>query len=363
MPTPGAVQHRIEGLDLLRGFAILLVLLRHSWPDQFGGAGIVGVVIFFTLSGYLITGLLIADLRRYGRVRYARFYRNRAIRLLPALGFLVLGFVVVEGIFDLMGTRESVLRSVVIAATYTMNVPGFDHGSPSMSHLWTLANEEQFYLVWPLVLAVGIRFRKLRLLVVAAGLTLLVALAGTIVVSQPDLERIYSLPTTWTISMVIGAAAQIGQRLVDRILRGRRLPLAAVIGFFGLVALSFLPEAKTSMLMYVFGGIGIGLLTVCLIWFFRNLKVVPRAGKPLLWLGTVSYAAYLWNYPVMVWTRETSDTFWPWLTVVLTLALAATSWFAVELPFNRLKQRLNHRAKINELDPVFASDARPPTTG
>ena len=81
---------RIAGLDLIRGLAIALVLLRHAWPSTFAGGGIVGVVMFFALSGYLITGLLLSDIRRLGRVRYVRFYRNRALRLVPAL-VLMLG--------------------------------------------------------------------------------------------------------------------------------------------------------------------------------------------------------------------------------------------------------------------------------
>lgn len=349
-----ATSHRIEGLDLLRGLAILLVLIRHSWPEFLGGGGLVGVVIFFTLSGYLITGLLLSDIRKYGQVRYGRFYRNRAIRLLPALLFLLIGFVVAEGIINVSGTRDSVLRSILVSVTYTMNIPGFDHGSPNLSHLWTLANEEQFYLLWPLVLAIGIRYRKLRGAVIVTAVLLLAALFGSVAIAGSEVERLYSLPTTWTISMVVGAAAQIGQQRINGWLRGSRRGVGAAIGIVGLLALSLIPDVKSSIPFYLGGGVVIGVLTVLVIWWLRDIPVVSLGAKPLLWLGTVSYAAYLWNYPITWWLRDGDVEFAAPLAVVLTLFMAAVSWFAVERPANRLKARLDARARQPEDDPVFA---------
>jgi peptidoglycan/LPS O-acetylase OafA/YrhL len=344
---------RIEGLDLLRGFAILLVLVRHSWPEFTGGGGLVGVVAFFTLSGYLITGVLMNDLRRHGRVRYGHFYRNRAIRLLPALGFLLLAFVIVEGVLNVSGTRESVGRSLIVAATYTMNIPEFDHGSQNLSHLWTLANEEQFYLVWPLLLAFGLRIRKLRLVVAVVAVGLLLVLAATVVVIEP-VERLYPLPTSWTIAMVVGAAAKLGERRIDAFLHGRRATIGALVGVVGLLVLAFLPDAKSSPVMYLVGGTLIGGLTVLLIWKLRTIPVVPTYAKPLLWLGTISYAAYLWNYPMTWWLRDAGLELWAPAAVVLTLLAATASWFVVEKPFNRFKGRLDSRARqrVDELVPA-----------
>ncbi len=106
-PTP---KRRIEGLDLLRGLAIALVLIRHSQLIHFGGGGIVGVVIFFALSGYLITGLLVKDLTSYGRIRYGRFYLHRATRLLPALFALLAVYALITFIWNPLredrGTRS-----------------------------------------------------------------------------------------------------------------------------------------------------------------------------------------------------------------------------------------------------------------
>lgn len=349
---------RVQGLDLLRGAAIILVMLRHSWGEVFGGGGIVGVVVFFTLSGYLITGLLASDVRRYGRVRYGRFYRNRALRLIPALVFMLCGFVIMEGLLNVSGTRDQVVRSVLVALTYTQDIPGFNHGSGNLSHLWTLANEEQFYLVWPLIIFLGIRFRKLRLVVALSAAALFLALVASLIINRDDIGAVYSLPTTWTISMVIGAAAQLGQPRISQLLRGTRGTVAAVASAIGLVVLLFFPDAKDNLTSYVVGGSLIGLLTIPVLWKLKSQEVVPSVLRPLVWLGLISYAAYLWNYPIIWWLRDSGMTVgWEWAAIGLTIVAAAVSWFAVEKPLNRVKQRLDARAVARSLEAQTAATA------
>ena len=346
MATANRVPTRIQGLDLMRGAAILLVLLRHSWSDTFGLAGIVGVVAFFTLSGYLITGVLLSDIQRHGRVRYGHFYRNRAIRLIPALVFMLLVFAIVEGVFHVSdNSTRDVAIAVIIALLYVMNLPGFPHGSTNLSHLWTLANEEQFYLVWPFLLRLGLRIKRLGLVVIGAGVLIMVALVGTIVVASPEVFKVYTLPTAWTIAMVLGASARIWREKLSQVLRGRMATIVAVVAGFVLLAGSFIPESKDSPVLYLFGGPVIGVLTVLVIWKLRDVDVVPHAARPLVWLGTISYAAYLWNYPISWWLRDSGVPGWNWWAVILTILAATVSWFAVERPFNALKQRLDSRAR------------------
>jgi peptidoglycan/LPS O-acetylase OafA/YrhL len=343
-PLPATPAHRrIEGLDLLRGAAILLVLLRHSWPDAFGGAGIVGVVAFFTLSGYLITGLLATDARRLGRIRYGRFYRNRALRLIPALLFVLVGLVVVEGVLDVSETRRFVPRTLGVALTYTMNIPFFNHGSPNFSHLWTLANEEQFYLVWPLLILLGIRYRKLRAVVVASAVLLLVLLVATVFWYQDDIQKIYSYPTTWTISMVVGAAARLGQPRLDALIGGRRAGPAALVGAAALLAMALVPDAKEYLVTYLVGGTAVGVCTVLVIGKLRDWAVVPRGLGLLVKLGTISYAVYLWNYPISWWLRDAGALEVPVTTVVLSILAGTLSWLLVERPVARFKARLDRR--------------------
>ncbi|PZE90458.1 acyltransferase [Curtobacterium sp. MCBD17_008] len=347
----GGAARRIEGLDLLRGLAILLVLVRHSWPEAVGTAGMVGVVTFFSLSGYLITGLLVSDLTRFGRVRYSRFYRNRALRLLPALVLMLVGFALVSLIWNPLGDRLQVLRSVIVALTYTMNIP-FNHGSEALSHLWTLATEEQFYLVWPIVLALAIRFRRVALALIASAAAIVAAMIATMAMTEPTIWRIYPLPTSWCIAMVVGAA---GYFAMPRLTAWSR-SLSRGRHYFGggmllvLLGLSALPEAKGSPLTYLVVGPVAALATVALIPQLNEWQTLPSKWlTPLRALGQLSYAAYLWNYPIHTWMNVAPGI--PGrgvLVIVLTLAAATVSWFLVERPVARLKERWDRASSLSE---------------
>nr|WP_286131989.1 acyltransferase [Clavibacter michiganensis] len=342
----GLSKNRIQGLDLLRGAAILLVILRHSWPESFGLAGIVGVVAFFTLSGYLITGVLMSDISKLGRVRYGHFYRNRAIRLIPALVFMLVGFVVVEGVLGVSGnSTRDIAIGVVVALLYVMNLPGIPHGSTNLSHLWTLANEEQFYLVWPFLLRMGVRRKRLGVVVISTGILIMLALVATIVVASPEVFKVYTLPTAWTIAMVLGAASRIWRDGLAKVVYGNRATILAAIAGAALLGIAILPEAKDSPWLYLVGGPAVGALTVLVIAKLRHVGIVPAAARPLVWLGTISYAAYLWNYPISWWLRDSDVPGWDWWTAVLTVVAATVSWFVVERPFNILKKRLDDRAR------------------
>lgn len=353
---------RIQGLDLLRGLAILLVIVHHAWPKEVGFGGIVGVVAFFTLSGYLITGVLQRDISRNGRVRYGHFYRNRAIRLIPALLLFLLVFAIYTTIANPFDDRGDVPRSLAVAITYTANIP-FNHGSPAISHLWTLATEEQFYLVWPLLLMLGLRWKKLRLVVAAAAVVLVVACVASIVVTAPDVHRVYSLPSSWAIAMVIGSAAKIGENRIRAFLGRLPVPISAVgaVGAAGLIALSFVPEAKSSPVTYLVGGPLIAVLTVALIFHLSTWASIPSGVlRPLLALGTISYAAYLWNWPVVLWLGQFMDGAGKAvLSIVLTIAAATVSWWLVERPANRWKARLDSRSRDRA---VTAAQEAAPTT-
>ncbi|WP_214523386.1 acyltransferase family protein [Curtobacterium flaccumfaciens] len=339
---------------MIRGLAILLVLLRHSWPAVFGTAGMVGVVVFFALSGYLITGLLVSDLQRFGRVRYGRFYRNRALRLLPALLLMLAGFAVVSLIWDPLGDKGTVPRSLIVGITYTMNIP-FDHGSAALSHLWTLATEEQFYLVWPLLLAVGMRYRKVRaVLVAAAGLIVLVMIA-TMTLTAPTIWRIYPLPTSWCIAMVIGAAGYFTAERLNGLLRRTTATriVSGIVAIGVVLGLASLPEAKGAPTTYLIVGPLAAAATVVLVAHLRTWVTLPTVWlQPLRALGLISYAAYLWNYPIHTWIDTNPSFPAPGLsTIALTLAAAIASWFVVEKPAMAFKARLDRRRQQDVSDP------------
>ena len=351
---------RIQGLDVIRGMAILLVILRHSWPNVFGTAGIVGVVVFFALSGYLITGLLLRDIQARGRVRYGRFYLHRAIRLLPALAFMLAGVAIMEGVLNLAGTRDQVPRGILVAATYTMNIPGFGHGTYLLNHLWTLANEEQFYLIWPVVLVIAVLWKRPALVVTACVVVVYFTMLATLLLSYPDVASIYTFPTSWTIAMIIGAAAQIWRSHIETILRGRAAAALAVAGGLGLLALAMIPEDKGAIWTYAAGGPVIAVLTVLMIFGLQSIPVVAAPVLPLVWLGVISYAAYLWNYPIGFWLGALdAGPARPLIQAVFTIVLGAVSWFLVETPFNRWRDRLDARGRDRAVRPGVQAGEHP----
>jgi peptidoglycan/LPS O-acetylase OafA/YrhL len=340
---------RVQGLDVLRGVAVGLVLLRHAWPEAFPGAGIVGVTIFFTLSGYLITEIIRREVERTGSLSFSRFYRSRALRLLPALGALLVIFALVEWILDPSGQRDRILSTVLAGAFYVADVPGLPLAS-SMGHLWTLAVEEQFYLLWPSVLILGIRRSWVMPLLTACVLLWLVICSTGLVLAPKGAEQVYTLPTTWGITLIIGAAAQLYRdRLPSPSARLAALASAA------LGAMCFVPDAKTMWTTYLLGGPLVALCTAALILFALRSQQVPTAWTPLRALGLVSYGTYLWNYTIVMWSREWLGDDWltGLLSIPATLTMAAVSWYAIERPALRWKDRLDHQRP----DPCSRDDA------
>lgn len=313
---------RIDGLDLLRGVAVGLVVLRHALPDLVPGAGVVGVVMFFALSGHLITGLLLGELERTGRVDLRRFYRRRARRLVPALLLLVAGVALVTLLLDPLGDRGSIGRDVLVALTWTGNLP---HLTPDGAtfHLWTLATEEQFYLVWPAVLVLAFRRRLVLVLLAVAAVGCLLAAALTVLWLRAEPDLAYALPTSWAVCFVIGAASRV---LAVRATLPAWAPGAALAG---LAALSVIP-LRGHALTYLAAAPAIAVLTAVLLVAWRSwTDVTALALRPLVALGTVSYGAYLWNYPLTLWLRPYVDHA-GLLAALLTVPMALLSWHLVE---------------------------------
>ena len=323
------MSRRIEGLDLLRGIAIGLVVLHHALPGPLPGAGVVGVVVFFALSGYLITGLLLTELSSTGRVDLRRFYLRRARRLVPALLALVVGVVLVTLLLDPLHDRDRLPTTVAVALTWTGDLP-IGHPSAATFHLWTLATEEQFYLLWPAVLAVAFVRRRVNTALLLAGAGCLLACVAVLVRLREDPDLAYVLPTSWAVCLVVGAAVRFHRdRLAVHALPRWSVPVALA----GLMALSVVP-LRGSFLTYLAGGPTIAALTgVLLLAWHRWETVTSPPLRALVWLGTVSYAAYLWNYPLTLWLRPSLGAVAGVVAVVLTLLAAALSTRWVERPW------------------------------
>lgn len=334
------------GLDVVRGVAIGLVLLNHASP-VFGGAGVVGVTIFFALSGFLITGILDRDVSRSGRVNYKRFYRNRALRLLPPLLFLLAFFSLMEGVLNFEGQRSDLPQALLVAITYTTNLPPFDIRFDSLFHLWTLATEEQFYLLWPLFLAFIVsRIGAARGMAFAAASTMVLCMASLIVVGD-EIHKVYALPTSWFIAMIIGAcfyywAGPISRWMARRTAVRHILVVAALVTLGVQSIIPFEPAAWR----YLIAVPAIAASTGVLLIRAKDWPGLPSPVlRPLVWLGTISYAAYLWNLPVVHWLGEPKVFPENLVPLVVTLAAAAVSWWVVEKPTQAWRAWLDERAR------------------
>ena len=341
------VQHtakrpRLDGLDVLRGAAVGAVLLGHSWPGIFQGAGIVGVIAFFVLSGYLITNVLVGDIERHRKIRYGRFYAHRAFRLVPALVSLLGVYAIVELATDILGDRSKgiVGYTVLAGLGYLKDLPLPFDVSMAIGPLWTLAVEEQFYLIWPALLVLALRRNRQGRLIgwsAAVALFLMSASVLAMVTLAPQLHSlVYALPTTWGLGLIIGSALRLYRVHVFNWFTGRWLRRAALlVSVAVLAALIYFPKAnETPAFMFIGGPLAMAAAAVLVALAASRTAVMPKWTRPAQLLGTVSYAAYLWNYAVILWLNGGSTADLPPLiavsAIVVTLLIAVISWHTVE---------------------------------
>jgi peptidoglycan/LPS O-acetylase OafA/YrhL len=374
LARPARLGYR-PALDGLRALAIALVVLHHtgallvpSLNDDLFPAGFLGVNVFFVLSGFLITTLLLE--RRGAERRPIRtFYLRRALRLLPAVVALLLGILLYALVVD--SRVPEALRALPVVLTYTTNwaaLAGVDV-SPYVGHLWSLAIEEQFYLVWPLLLFGGIRLgcSRRQLLWLILGLVILSAAwrAGLWETGHGWL-RIYIRTDAQADSILIGAAlallpydqllASLGQRARSVLARSA---LALVLAAAELLQ----PDSAA---LYLGGFTVVALAVAALLAAELRPGAGPSAAltwAPAIALGRVSYALYLWHFPVfLVISERTGD--WPAVARVavawsIALGAAVASYRLVERPALRIKDRLGPRRASPTSDPAGESQVAP----
>lgn len=317
--TSSVARDRLPGLDGLRALAIVLVLAYHLFPGLAPG-GFLGVDVFLVVSGYLITALLIAEHRAHGRIALGRFWGRRARRLLPALVVVVgatsavaavIGGDVLVGIgWQLAGvlTFSSNWWSIAQGSSY------LDQTSPELfRHAWSLAVEEQFYLLWPLLIIVLLLLpaRALRVglplafaLVSAAGMAVL---AGDPGLDPAPASVAYLSTLTHGFGLLLGAALALGSEPLGERTSARRTPgwaadLGALLAAGGLVALAAvlsIDSAATYRGGLVAATLLTGALIVCLAHPAGRAARVADASLPR-WLGERSYGLYLWHWPVLI---------------------------------------------------------------
>ncbi|WP_277452454.1 acyltransferase [Janibacter sp. DB-40] len=332
------------GLDGLRGIAALAVLLFHA---QLGLAvnGYVGVDVFFALSGFLITSILLGELHRHGRLRLIRFYGRRVLRLYPAL-LVTCVLVVVAGLIT--GNLTEVGPGAAAALVYLGNWWMYTgHPAVFLEHTWTLAIEEHFYAVWPLLLVVLFSSRRwVRALGVSACLVLIAVLFSPWPESIEPVRGTYlrGFPIVWGSLLAwlaqrgpfahqrqLGVAANIAlAALLVVLLAGRPLPERWLTG----------PDSITAVLTVI---VLAGVVLAPSSWTGAAL-----AKGPLRWAGTRSYGMYLYHFPLLQLLRHQVDVGPVWvrmlLGIVVTLLVTEASFRWIETPFLRLKDRLDDRA-------------------
>jgi peptidoglycan/LPS O-acetylase OafA/YrhL/lysophospholipase L1-like esterase len=356
MPKPMQSDQRyMPGLDGLRALAVLAVIAFH---EQFGWApgGLLGVGVFFTLSGYLITDLLLSQFRAHGKMRLGDFWLRRARRLLPAL-FVMLA-VVTAWVTIVDRARLDALRGAVGAAagyfsnwyligTHSSYFSRFAAPQP-LDHLWSLAVEEQFYLIWPWLLLAGVLLirRKRQYLPWLALPTLGLAAASTaamLAIYQPGLDptRIYEGTDTRAAGLLIGAALAMvwPSARAAKAGRGWRIGLD-VPAFAGLIGILIMIWRVGQYSPFLYKG-GLVVLAVATAAVLAGAAVpgsaigVMLGWRPLRWLGVRSYGIYLWHYPVIVLTspaNSTEDLPRAAAQTAASILLAAVSWRFVEEP-------------------------------
>jgi peptidoglycan/LPS O-acetylase OafA/YrhL len=325
---------RWPALDGIRGIAILLVVASHFGLG--GTGGMVGVTLFFVLSGFLITYLLLDEREQTGGIDLRAFYGRRALRLLPALAFYMVGMAMLIWLFRLaIPIWDTTWPTALYLANY-VQVLGVDLAAHR--HTWSLAVEEHFYLVWPLLVVLGAA-NRVRLLAVAVGcLAIWRLVVGT-------LDPVWAYMGTDTNAYALGAGCLLAV-LRHQELRVRLPRRSAEVGIGALVLLSVVPftDLEHLYLMGVWLPVLGALVSSVLIWASIDHNPALLGGKTLVWLGGISYALYLWHAPILLLPVFDG----PVGTVAalgVSIGLATLSWKLIEGPISRsrLRQRLSSR--------------------
>lgn len=368
---------RLPGLDGLRALAVVAVLLFHLHAAWLPG-GFLGVDVFFVISGFLITTLLVREHARTGRVDLRGFWLRRARRLLPALLLVVVGSTLAARLVEgdlLVGIARQTLGALTFSTNWLEIAAGSDYfhaTSPQLlMNLWSLAVEEQFYLLWPvmvLLLVRVVRRRRRRLLLpLALGLGSAVLMATRLDPLAPT--RVYYGTDTHLVGLMLGAALAFAYAAPHRAWTRTpawghlRRPLTAwsLVVLFTLMVLAREDSAFTFRAGIPLAALATAVLVLRVVSSPGRLREVCTA-RPVVWVGERSYGIYLWHWPVIL----VLGALWPIapggaafvasrvLCVVMTLALAEASHRWVETPVRRLGFRgslLALRAHLDGLTP------------
>lgn len=338
--------HRIPQLDGLRGIAVLIVVGAHAGllNQRFSlQGGNLGVDLFFALSGYLITSLLLAEYQKTKTLDLKAFYIRRALRLLPAVTVLC-------GFYALYVWRRGheiteIAKTVLCVQFYLVNWAmafGWPVEFGSIGHTWSLSIEEQFYLLWPATLLFSLRRieRKRLALLLTSGALAVGIWRAWLYWTAGNFNRVYSGFDTHSDAILMGCAVALWP-ITER-----------VPHWLMYLAGGFICWQATRVTLEPFYGqmLVVSVAAAVLLVHLRNaetsLLISALRIRPLVWLGQTSYSLYLWHLPVVMPVRQSSLPI-PVkyvLYVGLSLAAASLSYYGIERPFLRLKDRWRTRS-------------------
>ena len=351
----------IPALDGLRALAVIAVVIYHMNATALQ-SGLLGVTIFFVLSGYLITGLLIREWSTTKKINLPQFWLRRVRRLFPAIVFVLLGTIVLTGVFApdmLTKLRNDIVAALLFFTNWWyifQDVSYFEAmGAPSpVTHFWSLAIEEQFYLIWPplllLLFSKRVKKRHIQLGLLVAAIASAAAMA-ILYSPQADPSRVYYGTDTRAFSLLIGAflafefppARVNGHGRQGFTARDRKIALG--VGSAALAGILVMMVAVNGYSPFLYYG-GIALLSLLtgalIITLADGRSPLARffALRPLVWIGKLSYSIYLWHYPLLLLMNPqnfTGET--PWFAYVgqalVILAVSAISYYVVETPLRK----------------------------
>lgn len=360
------------GLDGIRAIAVTGVLLYHGRVPWLPG-GFLGVDVFFVLSGYLITSLLLAQLRRMEAVDVRAFWLRRARRLLPAAVLVIAVSLVVVAAFypaSLSGLRGDALASLLYVNNWQQILGHHSYfeafARPSLlQHYWSLAVEEQFYFVWPLLLALGCRRLGTRWVIAGALCVAVLSAALMALLHHPgvDPSRVYYGTDTRATPLMVGAllafAWPLGRMSASADRRATLILDAAGVAGLGAVIAAMASCHDYDPFLYRGGFVAAAVAAAAVVAVAAHpaTRLARTLGRgPLRFIGQRSYGIYLWHWPVMALTRPGIDVGLSlWLVVpaqaLATVALAELSYRYVEMPVRRREAWPKVRGRLDRLRP------------
>lgn len=348
-------------VDGLRAVAVLPVMLYHAGVSGFSG-GFVGVDVFFVISGYLITAILLKDIRA-GDFSLLKFYERRARRILPALFAVLIATFAMGIVFMIPSQLYDLSRATFATIFFVSNILFWrdtDYFAPAaeenpLLHMWSLSVEEQFYIIFPIFLLLVSRMKERLLLLSTIAVVIVSLLAAQVASATNPVANFFLLPTrAWELGIGALCALHLSERGVMSNNWLASLGLAGI-----LAAVIFFDEATPFPSVYALLPV-VGSALIILFSGSGTFTHKLLSLKPFVWVGLISYSAYLWHQPLLAFARIQDVTSSPPLSLMLgllllSLCLAYLSWRYVEQPFRSTKGVIKTRNKVFVLSGIGAS--------